>query len=137
MDAALQQRIAEAGRRLAGQLGAFEVARIPGEVVVFKVEISGREELPIFITQADSQILCICYLWTERDVAPSRRTALLEAMLDLNIAIPLSSFGRIGDKYLIYGALACEAGADDLAQDLLALSDNAVDALEAMAEYLH
>ncbi|TJZ66667.1 DUF2170 family protein [Chitiniphilus eburneus] len=137
MDAVLQQRISEAGQRLAGQLGAFDVARIPGEVVVFKVEITGREELPIFITQADSQILCICYLWTESDIAPSRRTALLEAMLDLNIAIPLSSFGRIGDKYLIYGALACEAGADDLAQDLLALSDNAVDALEAMAEYLH
>ncbi|HSC78878.1 MAG TPA: DUF2170 family protein [Chitinolyticbacter sp.] len=137
MDTALQHRISEAGQRLAGQLGAFDVERIPGEVVVFKVAISGREELPIFITEADSQLLCICYLWTEADIASARRTALLEAMLDLNVAIPLSSFGRIGDKYLLYGALARDAGADDLAQDLLALSDNAVDALEAMADYLH
>ncbi|WP_028454340.1 DUF2170 family protein [Chitinilyticum litopenaei] len=137
METALHQRIQAAGQQLATVLGAVETARISGEVEVFRLTIAGREELPIFITQADNQLLCICYVWTEADVLPARRLEMLEAMLDLNVAIPLSSFGRIADKYLLYGALACDAGTDDLVQDLLALSDNAIDALEAMAEYLH
>jgi uncharacterized protein YjfI (DUF2170 family) len=81
-------------------------------------------------------MLCICYLWTDAEVDPAQRVALLEAMLDLNISIPLSGFGRIQDKYVLYGALACHATADDIALELVNLSDNAVDALDAMAEYL-
>ena len=136
MEVELDQRIASVSARLGAVLGSVEVERIAGSVSVFKLTVSGREELPTFVTQAQSQLLCICYLWTEAEINPVQRTALLEAMLDLNVAIPLSSFGRIGDKYVLHGALACDAGEDDLAQDLLALSDNAVDALVAMADYL-
>ena len=136
MEQELHQRIIAAGRQLSDLLGEVDVERIKGDVAVFKVIIAGREEMPLFVTQAQSQLLCLCYLWTEQDVLPQRKVALLEAMLDLNVAIPLSSFGRIGDKYLLHGALACDAGVDDLSADLLALSDNAVDALTAMAEYL-
>jgi uncharacterized protein YjfI (DUF2170 family) len=136
MEVELDQRITAVSARLEAALGAVEIERITGDVSVFKLTISGREELPMFVTQAQSQLLCICYLWTEAEIDPEQRTALLEAMLDLNVAIPLSSFGRIGDKYVLHGALACDAGVDDLTEDLLALSDNAVDALEAMADYL-
>ncbi|WP_348945187.1 DUF2170 family protein [Chitinibacter sp. FCG-7] len=136
METELDQRIKAVATGLEATLGAVEVERITGDVPVFKLTVTGREELPMFVTQAQSQLLCICYLWTEADIAAARRTALLEAMLDLNVAIPLSSFGRIGDKYVLHGALACDAGVDDLTQDLLALSDNAVDALVAMADYL-
>ena len=136
MELELNQRITAVAARLAEILGAVDVARIAGDVSVYKITVAGREELPMFVTQAQTQLLCICYLWTEAEINPLHRTALLEAMLDLNVAIPLSSFGRIGDKYLLHGALACDAGVDDLTQDLLALSDNAVDALVAMADYL-
>jgi uncharacterized protein YjfI (DUF2170 family) len=136
MEVELDQRITMVSAQLAAILGAVDIERITGDVPVFKLTVLGREELPMFVTQAQSQLLCICYLWTEAEIAPERRTALLEAMLDLNVAIPLSSFGRIGDKYVLHGALACDAGVDDLTQDLLALSDNAVDALVAMADYL-
>lgn len=132
----LNQRIAAVAGRLEAILGSVEVERIQGDVSVFKLTVAGREELPMFVTQAESQLLCICYLWTEADIRAEQRTAMLEAMLDLNVAIPLSSFGRIGDKYVLHGALACDAGVDDLSEDLLALSDNAVDALVAMADYL-
>ncbi len=136
MELELNQRIAAVAARLEGILGTVEVERITGAVPVYKLTIAGREELPMFVTQAQSQLLCICYLWTEAEINPTQRTALLEAMLDLNVAIPLSSFGRIGEKYVLHGALACDAGVDDLTEDLLALSDNAVDALVAMADYL-
>lgn len=132
------QRIELAAAQVSARFGDVEVQLqpIPGEVNVVEVTIEGRELLPIFITRSDSQMLCICYLWTDAEVNPAQRVALLEAMLDLNISIPLSAFGRIQDKYVLYGALACHATVEDITLELINLSDNAVDALDAMAEYL-
>lgn len=109
---------------------------IPGPVPVVQVSIEGREELPIYVTCSDSQILCLCYLWNDSEVLTERRTELLETLLDLNPSVPLSSFGRIGDRYVLFGALALNARAADIAEDIAALSDNALDALEALSEFL-
>lgn len=109
---------------------------IPGEVPVIQVCIEGRDELPIFVTCSDTQILCMCYLWAEDEVKPERRSEMLETMLDLNPSIPLSSFGRVGSRYVLFGALARDARVDAVAQDIVALSDNALDALDALSEFL-
>lgn len=134
----LQQRIAGLDTLVGARLGGVgvELQPIAGEVPVIQVVIEGRNELPIFITTSDAQILCICYLWTESEVAPAKRTALLEAMLDLNVSIPLSSFGKVDDRYVLFGALAADARMEDIALDVAALSDNALDALEALSDYL-
>jgi len=115
---------------------AVQLHPIPGEVPVIQISIEGREELPIFVTCSDSQILCMCYLWTDQEVIPERRTDLLETLLDLNPSVPLSSFGRIGNRYVLFGALARDARAEDIAKDIAALSDNALDALDALSEFL-
>ena len=115
---------------------AVELQPIPGDVTVVQVSIEGREELPIFLTCSDSQILCMCYLWTEDEVLVSRRTELLETLLDLNMPVPLSSFGRVGDRYVIFGALTRDARVDDVAKEIAVLSDNALDALDALSEFL-
>lgn len=115
---------------------AVHLHPIPGPVPVVQVSIEGREELPIFVTCSDSQILCMCYLWTDDEVLPERRTELLETLLDLNPSVPLSSFGRIGQRYVLFGALALDARSEDIAQDISALSDNALDALDALSEFL-
>lgn len=109
---------------------------IPGRVPVLQLSIEGREELPIFVTGSDMQILCLVHLWKEAEVQPARRAELQSTLLDLNPAVPLSSFGRVGDRYVLYGALRRDASAADVAQDIAVLSDNAIDALEAMAEFL-
>ncbi len=134
----LQQRIAGLDTLVGARLGGVgvELQPIAGEVPVIQVVIEGRNELPIFITTSDAQILCICYLWTELEVAPAKRTGLLEAMLDLNVSIPLSSFGRVDDRYVLFGALSADARMEDIALDVAALSDNALDALEALSDYL-
>lgn len=135
----LQERL-QAARILAEQqLGgrSIELQRVPdNEVSITRLTIGGREELPIFITAADTQILCICYLWEETQINPACRTRLLEALLDLTLPMPLSSFGRIGERYVVFGALSCEASAAEIAEEISTLSDNAVDALEAFADYL-
>lgn len=121
-------------RRMGGL--AVQLHPISGPVPVVQVNIEGREELPIYLTCSDSQILCLCYLWNDSEVLPQRRTELLETLLDLNPSVPLSSFGRIGERYVLFGALALNAQAADIAEDIAALSDNALDALEALSEFL-
>lgn len=115
---------------------AVNLHPIPGPVPVVQISIEGREELPIFVTCSDSQILCMCYLWTDDEVLSERRTELLETLLDLNPSVPLSSFGRIGQRYVLFGALARDAWTEDIAQDISTLSDNALDALDALSEFL-
>ncbi|MBL8507924.1 DUF2170 family protein [Chitinimonas viridis] len=109
---------------------------IPGEVEVVQATLAGREELPIYLTHSGEQIICICYLWHDKEVLAERRVALLEALLDLNIPMPLSSFARVEGWFVVYGALSRQSRAEELAQELATLSENAVDALDAFAEYL-
>lgn len=115
----------------------YEFNPIPGDVEVVQVVFKDREEMPIYLTQSGSQMLCICYLWDDKEVIPAKRAEMLEVMLDMNIPMPLSSFGRIGTRYAISGALSIDSSADDIATELTVLSDNALDAIEAMSEYLN
>lgn len=133
----IQERLAGLDELLASRLGTtVNLMPIPGAVPVIQATIGGREELPIYITASADQTLCICYLWAEAEIRPDRRTELLEAMLDLNMPIPLSAFGRVDGRYVLFGALSHDARVEDIVQDLAALSDNAVDALEAFSDYL-
>lgn len=109
---------------------------IPGDVPVVQVSIDGRQELPIFVTSTDSQILCICYLWSDDEVLPERRTELLQTLLDLNPSVPLSAFGRVGKRFVLLGALGRESRVEDIANEVAVLSDNALDALTALQEFL-
>jgi uncharacterized protein YjfI (DUF2170 family) len=109
---------------------------IAGDVPVVQVSIEGRQELPIFVTSSDAQLLCMCYLWADDEVRPERRTELLQALLDLNPSVPLSSFGRVGDRFVLLGALSRQARTQDIAEEIVVLSDNALDALEALSEFL-
>jgi len=115
---------------------AVHLQPIPGDVPVVQVSIEGRQELPIFVTRSDSQILCLCYLWSDDEVLPERRTELLQTLLDLNPSVPLSAFGRVGSRFVLLGALGTEASVQDIARDVAVLSDNAIDALTALQDFL-
>jgi uncharacterized protein YjfI (DUF2170 family) len=116
---------------------AVQLQPIPGQTPVIQVSIEGRDELPIFITSSDMQVICICYLWTEEEVKAERRTELLESLLDLNPSVPLSSFGRVDGRYVLTGALGRNASVEDVAREVAVLSDNALDALDALSEFLN
>ena len=115
---------------------AVQLQPISGDVPVLQVSIEGRDELPIFVTCSDTQIICICYLWTDDDVRAERRAELLEALLDLNPSVPLSSFGRVGKRIVLAGQLTRLARPEDVAHEVAVLSDNALDALGALTEFL-
>ena len=115
---------------------AVQLQPISGDVPVLQVSIEGRDELPIFVTCSDTQIICICYLWTDDDVRAERRAELLEALLDLNPSVPLSSFGRVGKRFVLAGQLTRLGRPEDVAHEVAVLSDNALDALGALTDYL-
>jgi uncharacterized protein YjfI (DUF2170 family) len=115
---------------------AVDLQPIPGDVPVVQISIEGRQELPIYLTSSEAQILCLCYLWSDDEVLPERRGELLETLLDLNPSVPLSSFGRVGKRFVLFGALARDAKVQHIAHDVAILSDNALDALDALSEFL-
>lgn len=138
MPATLLQQLRHLDTLTAALMGGVSVQLQPmtGEVPVLQVSIEGREELPIFITCSDAQIICLCYLWTDDEVRPERRAEMMETMLDLSPSVPLSAFGRVGGRFVLVGALSRSARPEDVAHEIAVLSDNALDALDALAEFL-
>ena len=115
---------------------SFDCQPISGDVDVLQISILGREELPVFISVTEDQILCISYLWGVEEVKPASLNAMHESMLEMNIPMPLSSFSKIGDKYVVFGALSINSSFDDIEHELTVLSNNAVEVIDDMSDYL-
>mgnify|MGYP000610041601 CR=1 FL=1 len=114
----------------------FDCQPISGEVDVLQVTVIGREELPIFVSVTDDQILGISYLWGADEVKPDSLSALHESMLEMNIPMPLSSFAKIGDKYVIFGALSINSSFVDIEHEIAVLSNNSLEIIDDMGEFL-
>ncbi len=114
----------------------FDCQPISGEVDVLQVTILGREELPIFVSVTDDQILCITYLWGEEEVKPVCIKDMHVSMLEMNIPMPLSSFSKIGDKYVVFGALSIGSDFDDIEHELTVLNSNALEVIDDMSDFL-
>jgi uncharacterized protein YjfI (DUF2170 family) len=113
----------------------FESYLLPGDQPVLQVVVESFDEMPIFVTVTDEQMLCISYLFDLKELKEGVTTQLNETLLKLNVPMPLSSFAIIEDKYSIFGALSVNSSFDDIAHELVTLADNAVDALETLEEY--
>ncbi len=114
----------------------FDCQPIPGDTEVLQITLREFEELPSFVSVTDTQILCITYLFTEDEVKPESRTELLEEMLELNIPMPLSSFAKLGDRYVVFGALAVNSDIEDICHEMITLTENAVESIDALEEFL-
>ncbi len=114
----------------------FDSMPIAGEVDVLRVDVEDREEIPIFVSVTDEQIICIAYLWGEDEVKPESRVEMLEAMLELNIPMPLSSFAKVDNKYVVFGALSVNSPLSEVEHELAVLSDNSLDVISELSDYL-
>lgn len=115
----------------------FNCTPINGEIDVLQVEVVGREEIPIFISISDSQILCIAYLWGEDEIKAGLKADMMEAMLEMNIPMPLSSFAKIEEKYVVFGALSVNSSLEDIELEIVTLSDNSLEVISEMDSYLN
>lgn len=114
----------------------FDVEQIPGEIPTFSVSVDGREELPIYVSSTDEEVLCICHLFTTDEVRPETEAEMNKVMLAMNIPMPLSSFGINGNHYVAFGAMSAKSDIDELAHEIVTLSNNSLDAIQALSEYL-
>ena len=60
---------------------------------------------------------------------------LFISLLLFYVGMPLSSFGKIGDKYVVFGALSNDFTGDQLAKELEDLGSNTLLALERIHKY--
>lgn len=114
----------------------FDCQVIPGEYDVLQVIVGDNEEFPVYVSATDTQVICIAYLCAEDEVKPEAKTAMLEAMLEMSIPIPLSAFSRLNDRYVLFGAVSSHARLASVANEIITLSDNAIDGLSALEDYL-
>ncbi|MDK1025384.1 MAG: DUF2170 family protein [Gammaproteobacteria bacterium] len=114
----------------------FECQPIPGDVDVLQITVEDFEEIPCYVSVTDTQILCITYLMGEDEVNPETRAEMMEEMLELNIPMPLSSFSKIGERYVLFGALSINSSFDDMCQEIITLCENSVEAITALEEFL-
>jgi len=107
-----------------------------GENAVLSIKIEDREEFPIYMTVDQGQILCITYLFGDNQVSPESRAEMNEVMLMMNVSIPLSAFSKIGNQYIMFGALSPTSSVEEVLHEIELLSDNVLEAIDAVSEYL-
>lgn len=114
----------------------FNCLPIGGAQNVLQILVSDLDEMPIYVTVTDTQMLCITYLCRRDEIRADKRDELNRSMLEMNVAVPLSSFALIEDYYVIFGALSTTSSINDICRELVTLAANAYDALEAIEEFL-
>jgi uncharacterized protein YjfI (DUF2170 family) len=114
----------------------YDCQPIAGEVEILQVTVIGREELPIFLSVTDDQIICMVYLFGTDEVVDDAKKQKAEDMIKMNIPMPLSSFDKIGEQYVIFGALSLNSSMEDIQHELSVLSDNSLEAINAMTDFL-
>ncbi len=114
----------------------FNCLPIQGEQEVLRVEVSGLEEIPIFVTVTSTQILCISYLFTQQEIVTEKEAELNRYLLELNVPMPLSSFALVDEHYVIFGALSCGSKFESITQELIALATNSIETLQALEEFI-
>jgi uncharacterized protein YjfI (DUF2170 family) len=108
-----------------------------GDDGAVEVVVEDRQEFPILVSVDDEQVLCLTYLWDEGQVKADSRTEMMATLLEMNVPLPLSSFGKIGDRYVVFGALAANATVEDVITELEILSDNTLEAIEVVSPFLN
>lgn len=115
---------------------SLSIELFEGDNAVVCIKVEDREEFPIYMTVDEGQILCITYLFGDDQVDQNKRAEMAEVMLMMNISIPLSAFSKIGNQYIMFGALSPRSGTDELLHEIELLSDNVLEAVDAVSDYL-
>ncbi|MDQ7091126.1 MAG: DUF2170 family protein [Methylococcales bacterium] len=95
------------------------------------------EEFAILVTASETQLLFNVALFDSGQIAEGKTAELNQMMLELNMAMPLSSFAKTGAIYSIFGAMSVDSDANQIQEEVLVLSENIMDALEVCQNYLN
>ncbi len=116
--------------------GEIVITKIEGETPVIQTVVQDVDEFPIMVTVGDEQILVIVDLWGAYEVLDGKTNELNAVLLRANLAVPLSSFSIMGDRYVIFGALSINSDITEIVEEITSLANNTVDVLDFCKEYL-
>lgn len=106
------------------------------EITVLQITVEGFDELPIFLSATDEQLLCVTNLFEAEEVLPEMVNELNAMLLRLSVNVPLSSFGMIDNTYILFGAMPVSTPVEHVAHELVVQAENALECLEALEEFL-
>ena len=98
------------------------------------------DDIPMFITVVETQILVEVFLWPKSAIDPTRVAALNETLLEMQKFFPLSAFALESDEgsdktYALHGALSADCSLATVLHEIETLADNALGAYELYSEF--
>ena len=115
---------------------SFRVTEVNAtDISMLSIVHSVIDEFAIIATASKDQLLFNVTLFDESQVAEGKIDSLHKMMLELNIAMPLSSFALTNGNYSIFGAMSVDSSASEIQEEVLALSENIMDALEVCQNF--
>ena len=103
---------------------------------VLQVTCSNDDEFPINIAQTDTQLLTVSHLCLVSEVSEAKIDEFNDALLQLSPAIPLSSVGKQGDSYILFGAMSLNTTFENIIHELEVQAENCLEVLDAIEEFL-
>jgi len=114
----------------------FQIDPLPGTDKVHRIIVSDQEEFPIALTQSEDELLCMVRLFALDEVPESQLQSLYATLLTGNLSLPFSSFGITQDACYLFGSLSSRSDTTIILQEIVALADNTVQALELVEPFL-
>ncbi|NRA88197.1 MAG: DUF2170 family protein [Rhizobiales bacterium] len=114
----------------------FELQPMPNNDEIIQVIVKDQEEFPINITQTDGEMICMVKLFDAEELKDGASSDMHEVMLSANLALPLSSFGKIGATYMLFGALSANSKNENIGIEIETLAGNTLEAIDLVADYL-
>lgn len=103
---------------------------------IIELTCSNADDFPIRLSVTNEQIIALSHLFSEEDIIAEELTNLNETLLRLSPMIPLSSFGKDGKLYFLFGAMPLATSFENLAHELEVQAENTVEALETFQELM-
>ena len=115
----------------------FNVTMIDNdEFFMLSIVYEDIEEFAILATLSASQLLFNVALFDQSQIIAGQENTLNKMMLELNIAMPLSSFALTAGIYSIFGAMSIHSEDSQVQEEVTVLAENIIDALEVCQQFL-
>ena len=111
-------------------------ALLNAEGDVLTIYCSDTPETPIILTAPDGQILTVTPLFDTSDIKEDMAAELHIAMLSIGPVMPLSSIGKQGNSYFVYGSMAHGTVFENIVHELQLQVNNTLDTIDALNDYL-
>jgi uncharacterized protein YjfI (DUF2170 family) len=99
------------------------------------IDVEGRI-IPVMLVIGEFQITVVCNLFLDSELKPESRLDYFETTNMINFRLNLSSFSRVGEYHVLFGALSKDSKLKVIEEEIVTLAKNSEDALESLQKYL-